>query len=232
MQGLFIHDYSGGFLYGDPPRDKDLTPRETVPVAERLDQIMGAHNQSLDSARPVFERQVGTCRDYALMLCSMLRHHGTAARVRCGFARYFGFNDFDDHWLVEYWRHDESRWAMADAQLDAAHRKHYDISFPIHDVPTGQFVSASAAWKMIRVGSFDASQFGHGDDDGEWFMHVNLIRDVLAMQNNEVSPWDQWRDVDGDNRVLDDSIRTLCDEMAHMAMRPQTRAYITKPAWL
>ncbi|WP_456781864.1 transglutaminase domain-containing protein [Bradyrhizobium sp. USDA 3315] len=38
-----------------------------------------------------------TCRDFSLMLCSVLRHHGVPARIRCGFGRYFAPHPFHDH---------------------------------------------------------------------------------------------------------------------------------------
>jgi hypothetical protein len=45
-----------------------------------------------------WRKAVGQRRDFALMMCAFLRAKGTAARVRCGFASYFG-EGWEDHWV-------------------------------------------------------------------------------------------------------------------------------------
>lgn len=89
IQGLLIHDHSGLHLYGDPHASFHRASRETLPVSRRIIEIMTAQKAPLTEVRQPFERTVGTCRDFSLMLCAMLRQQGVAARVRCGFARYF-----------------------------------------------------------------------------------------------------------------------------------------------
>jgi hypothetical protein len=228
VQGLLIHDYYGGLLYGEPPWGDHLPTRETKPVEERMGEIMATCNQPLLAARPVDKRTVGTCRDFALMLCSMLRYHGIPAHVRCGFARYFGGDGYEDHWLVEYW---DERWLMADAQLDEAHRQHLGIDFPIENLPEGAFLPATTAWQMMRRGLAPADDFGQGDVTGEWFMHMNLIRDALSVAGQEVSDWDRWRDAPEAQRILDDETRALCDQIADFTTSATTADYVKSPPW-
>ena len=83
VQGVLIHDSAGGRFYGRPPDRFHLASRETLPVAERIDAILTACGDPISVPRQPFERSVGTCRDFALMLCGMLREHGVQARVRC-----------------------------------------------------------------------------------------------------------------------------------------------------
>src|SRR5262245_25048482 len=64
-------------------------PRDTLPVADRLRLSQVLSSGSLLKDRATGERSFGTCRDYALVICSMLRHQSIPARVRCGFATYF-----------------------------------------------------------------------------------------------------------------------------------------------
>jgi hypothetical protein len=89
VQGLLIHlDWLDAY-----PVDKGrfaAMPRETLTIARRLDQVLERSAVPLRVARPPSERSVSTCRDYSLMLCSLLRSHGVPARLRCGFASYFG----------------------------------------------------------------------------------------------------------------------------------------------
>src|SRR5687768_10350380 len=55
---------------------------------------------TLDERRPE-DRFAGTCRDFTVLLCAMLRATGRSARARAGFAGYFTDGFFDDHWVVE-----------------------------------------------------------------------------------------------------------------------------------
>lgn len=76
--------------------------RETLPVAQRLTRILEHNACPSRISRSPDSREIGTCRDLALMLCSMPRGKGIAARPRCGFASYFNAG-WEDHWVCEYW---------------------------------------------------------------------------------------------------------------------------------
>jgi hypothetical protein len=75
-------------------------------IEEKLGLLIELQEQSLTTARDVGRRVVGNCRDYALLLVSMLRHQGIPARVRSGVARYFYPEEervLEDHFICEYW---------------------------------------------------------------------------------------------------------------------------------
>src|SRR3954470_24778681 len=94
IQGIVIHaDWAAAYGVNDV-----ALSRETLPVSQRL-AMVGVEDRS---GLPPERRTPGTCRDFALMLCSLLRERGVAARVRCGFANYFSGNLFEDHWICEY----------------------------------------------------------------------------------------------------------------------------------
>lgn len=216
-QGLLIHDHFGFRLYGSAPADYSFASRETLPIAQRLSAIFANQGEAISAPRPPFERTVGTCRDYALMICAMLRQNSVPARVRCGFAGYFTLPSYEDHWICEFWKPGDRRWAIADAQLDEAHREHLGIDFDIADVPSEQFIFPWQAWQRCRSGSADPALFGHGGDRGEWFLRVNLARDLLSLCKREVSAWDSWRDAQAQHRTLDDEAIRQCDRVAALA---------------
>jgi hypothetical protein len=116
VQGLLVH---GDQLerYGDDPGAFGTGSRTTLPIRQRLAALLERDARSLDEGRVPTQREIGTCRDFALMLCALLRASGTAARVRCGFASYFE-EAWEDHWVCEYWNRNEDRWCLSDAQLD------------------------------------------------------------------------------------------------------------------
>ena len=198
--------------YGIPPNT--AMSRDTKPVAERLKLIQSIYAGSLSAQRPPDKRTFGTCRDYSLMMCSMLRHRSIPARVRCGFATYFNWGPYEDHWICEYWSSEKTRWVRVDAQLDQLHRDQLAIKFNCADLPSGAFLSAGRAWTLARSGAAATSDFGHGDANGLWFLRVNLNRDLLSLTNQQMSAWDTWRDATGPGKTVSDAEASDGDQLA------------------
>lgn len=205
--------------YGIPP-DTPM-PRETQAVADRLGAVQSAFAGSLCALRPAERRTFGTCRDYALLLCSMLRQRSVPARVRCGFASYFKPGPYEDHWICEHWLTDEARWVRADAQLDKLHCEQLNIAFDCADMPAEAFLTSGEAWHRVRSGAALPDDFGHDAARGLWFLRVNLHRDALAMINRQTSAWDTWRSADAQSTQLDDAELLDCDALAKALLAAQ-----------
>jgi hypothetical protein len=182
--------------------------RETLPASVRL-KLIG----SLGGDRKE-RRSFGTCRDYALMLTSMLRHQSIPARIRCGFATYFAPGPFEDHWICEYWSANDNRWVRVDAQLDQLHREQLGILFDPADLPAGVFLTAGQAWQWARSGRVDGAAFGQGTARGLWFLRVNVYRDLLALTSQYTSTWDTWRNSTENSKVLDPPTLAAVDSAA------------------
>ena len=87
--GLVLHAaFVGPLGLVCPPDSADDSESRQMP--EMLRRILAREGGSLASARPPERRLIGVCRHYALLACSALRHHGVPARLRVGFANYFG----------------------------------------------------------------------------------------------------------------------------------------------
>jgi len=213
LQGLLIHE-AWIERQGLDTAGFSGQGRATLPVARRLEQLLTIDPRPLTIARPGASRALATCRDFALMTCAVLRHHGVPARLRCGFGRYFAGHSFDDHWVCEYWAGCEQRWVLVDAQLDELHRGLLKFDFDATDVPRTEFVTGIEAWKRCRAGAIDPAQLGHGTTTGLFFARVNLARDLLALAGIETSAWDHWRAAREPHRALDDAALLLCDGMA------------------
>ncbi len=211
VQGVLIHsDWIAA--YGVSEAAFRTVSRETLPLAARLGQICGADSRALAFERPADRRAVGTCRDYALMLCGMLRQHGVAARVRCGFAAYFK-KPWEDHWICEYWR--DGGWKRADAQLDGIVAPRLGIAFDPSDLPADMFITAGEAWRRCRSGEADPEMFGHGTAaSGLWFVRVNVVRDHHSLNGRETSDWDTWRQATAAHRVLSEAECARADGIA------------------
>lgn len=222
IQGLLVH--------ADWAREYGLDPlgsaaRRTRPVAERLDDVLARDPQPFVAPRPAGRRSTGTCRDFALLLCSFLREHGVPARVRCGFAAYFSAG-WEDHWVCEHW--DGAAWRLADAQIDAMLRRRNRIDFDAADMPRRVFLTAGEAWQQCRRGDADPQAFGHGDATGLWFVKINLLRDHLVLNGRETSAWDRWREAPAAQRQVTDRELAPLDRLA---ARPDQPLVETDPGW-
>lgn len=224
VQGLLIHlEYL--HLYDLDASAIQHSSRQTLPVAERIEQILSLDAARLAIPRPLAKRVPVTCRDFALLLCAFLREKSVPARVRCGFAGYLTGSGYEDHWVCEYWKATDRRWHIADAQLDDEQSAYLSFDFDNVDIrPDGPFVSARRAWKGFRAGEFSAARFGHGRVTGPRFLMVNLARDYLALQKCEVSDWDKWRQAlpwSGDLGLV---TQKVYDDLAAAVLRAETQA--------
>ena len=191
VQGVLMHEHIA------PAYGLTLTPEQHAEaharaVSDILKGILGHDPRPLSTERPVEARQVGVCRHFTLLHVAMLRSRGIAARARCGFGAYFMKDKFIDHWVTEYFDEAARRWVLVDAQLDARQRELFKVTFDPLDVPRDQFLVAGEAWRRGRDGTTDPKAFAILDMAGLWLIAGNVIRDVAALNNHEMLPWDVW----------------------------------------
>ena len=216
VQGLLIHQHIAP-AYG-VTLSRDQQSQSHVRAVEKiLDDIVTRDARPLSVLRGASERQVGVCRHFALLHVAMLRAHGIVARARCGFGAYFEKGRYIDHWVTEYWDEGEKCWVLFDAQIDDRQRELFKIGFDTADVPRDQFVVAGDAWSLCRSGRADPSAFGILDMHGLWFIAGNLVRDVAALNNHEMLPWDIWGAMRRQDSELD---LALFDRLAIVSSEP------------
>ncbi|MDT0344773.1 transglutaminase-like domain-containing protein [Streptomyces litchfieldiae] len=219
VRDLMIHRVEGD-LFGHPPAPDRLRDDAETRYLDDILRIITERNAApLTTRRDPADRFVGVCRDFALLLCSILRHQGVPARVRSGFADYWGSDGFHfDHVVTEYWDA-ERGWLLADAQLaDPLVTDRFAVDFDPVDVPRDRFQVAAKAWNAIRSGAADPKRFGlllpEGPLVGEWFVAGNIRLDLAALNKTETLLWDVWgvgADSDGE---MTDAIRDLYDGAA------------------
>ena len=221
IQGLVIHQYMAD-AYGFTVPEKRKEESHLRPAEALLDRILALDGRPLSAARPPDKRVVGVCHHFALLLTSMLRAKGVAARYRCGFGAFFNAPYFEDHVACEYWNAEQSRWILVDCQLDAVWRKALKFTFDPLDVPRDQFIVAADAWTECRSGKADPGKFGIfvGDLRGLWFIAAALIRDVAAFNKTEMLPWDGWGAMPHPGQQLDAGQLAFFDRLAAMTATP------------
>lgn len=216
VQGLLIHQHIGP-TYGVSFDQAGHAQAHVRSVDAMLESIKARDGRPLSASRAPAERQVGVCRHFSLLHASMLRAKGIKARARCGFGAYFEPGKFLDHWVTEYWNEREHRWVLVDAQLDDHQRKLFGTHFDPLDVPRDQFLVAGDAWELARSGKADASLFGILDMGGLWFIAGNLVRDLAALNDRVMLPWDVWGAMPRDDSGLD---LALFDRLAELTREP------------
>ena len=214
VQGVTIHVFWAE-RYGIQVPAERMDELQLRSMEKRLARTLELDPAPLRVPRPPERKLIGNCRDHSLLLTALLRYQGIPARARCGFGAYFMPNHYEDHWVTEYWKQEENRWVMVDAQLDQLQREVLKISFDPLDVPRDQFIVGGRAWQMCRSGQEDPDRFGIFDMHGLGFIRGNLVRDVASLNKMELLPWDCWglilkeRLEDSDDLALLDEIAAL-----------------------
>ena len=143
---------------GIPIPDEAKDDAQARTVRRLLARLLARDSRPLSQQRDAAARFFGTCRDYALLACSLFREHGVPARLRVGFGAYFAQNYLEDHWVCEYWR--EGAWHLLDAQIDAQLALQLGIDFDPIDVPADCFLRSGEAWRRVTNGAIRESRIG------------------------------------------------------------------------
>jgi hypothetical protein len=219
--GLLIHEHIAP-SYGVTLSDERRGSVHIRPLERLLERLVAEDDRPLTAARTAEARLPGNCRHFTLLMVGMLRAQGVPARARCGFGGYFGTGSFEDHWVCEYWRAAEQRWALVDAQIDAVQQGLFHTKFDLLDVPRDGFVIAGEAWARCLAGAADPGKFGLSllNQTGAWWIAGNLLRDVAALNNMEMLPWDVWGAMPTPDETIDAERLALFDRLAALTRDP------------
>jgi hypothetical protein len=207
--GVMIHrDQSWRYAFTLPQERRDEANTRYVDAILTQLGSLGEHDPE--------QRFAGTCRDFAVLLCALLRESGVPARARAGFAGYFTDGFFDDHWVTEVW-HDERGWYLVDAQVASAPPGTYtDAPIDPLDVPRDAFLVGGQAWQECRTGARELSSIGTSAAGltGLWEVQGNVIRDLASLNRVETLPWDEWGLIPVHYDKLDPADVALLDTVA------------------
>lgn len=189
-------------------------------VEEKLNFLIELEDQSLTTAREVDKRVVGNCRDYSVLLVSMLRYQGIPARVRSGVARYFYPIEeevLEDHFICEFWNEVEDRWQRVDAQIDEVQRRVLQLTIDTTDLPPNQFFDAGESYYELKSGKVKSEKIGIFEFRGWPYVHYKLVSDLACINSVEVSPWEGWGICEriGNDRLSEED-STLLEEIAKL----------------
>ncbi len=198
VHGLIVHQEDTEEFYKFKiPDNKKLQPN-TRYIENILETIIANDNRPLSIKRKPQDRFIGTCRDFALLTCSILRHKKIPARVRCGFADYFHDDWYSDHWVCEYFDKKDSKWKLVDSELGQGEKQKYKIDFEITNIPRDRFIVAGKAWLMALRNKINPDILGVKEIKvkGYWFIKADVVRDLAALNRIELLPWDYTEYID------------------------------------
>lgn len=154
---------------------------EIRPIARLLARIQEVDTQPWSEEHPVDKRVVIDCRHFATLLCSILRHRGVPTRTRHGFAAYLMPGHKQSHVICEYWDEAQQRWIGADADTVQV------------DIAADRFLTAGDAWQRCRRGEMDPLELGYAPDArGLWCARWEIVRDLAALNKQEMLTFDVW----------------------------------------
>jgi hypothetical protein len=214
VRGVVVHRDETARVFGfelPSERREEAQTRDVRRILGRLGDLR---------PRPPEDRFAGTCRDFSILLCALLREARIPARLRCGFAGYFVPGFFDDHWVVEYCSGQDG-WRLADAQITGAGRAAYPVPFDPADVPRDRFLVAGRAWAACRAGELDPAVFGVVGAGlfGMTEIQGNVVRDLAALNRVEVLPWDDWGVIERPFADLTEAELALLDRAAEIGVQ-------------
>lgn len=227
VQGLLIHPYIGwaaqsGFQVS-PEREAEFQLRTTPQMVERM---LALDSAPLATLRPPEKRLYGLCRDFAVLLVSLLRHQGCPARERVGFAGYLNSDWYWDHRIAEYWDTRPQHWVLVDPMIDPFYRQLLKRKFdPLDITPISPFLNAGTVWQRYRAGQVDPDQFVDSPTDrGPAMIRYALLHDFDALNKVELVGMDAWHPlIDKPEPDVTEADRTLLDQIADLTTQVDTR---------
>jgi excinuclease ABC subunit A len=190
-------------------------------VPEMLKRILELDLSSLIVKRLPEKRKVSLCRDFAVLLVSMLRHKNVPARVRVGFAGYYRAETprYWDHRIAEYWNEELNRWVLVDAMTEEPilERLRFKID-PLNVDRNSQFLLAGEVWQKCRAGKTNPQKYGDSPDDlGMAPIRYALLQDFDYLNKNELVGFDAWHElITKPEKEVTEQDKHLLDEIAEV----------------
>lgn len=149
IKSQFIHPYA------ELPKYKEQIPKERwnestkYPTVKSILEGLLSHDcRGFVKDRKPQDRLVLGCREYAIILASVVKYHNIPARVRTGHASYLIPDFHASHTICEVWNKNDKRWMLVDP------------STGMIDFSREKFDFSNDLWLKMQNGEIDPSLYG------------------------------------------------------------------------
>lgn len=136
--------------------------------------------------RNVEDKIYVTCRGQAILLTSILKAKGYSVRTRSGFAPYIKWDGvYYDHWIAEYYKEEEKRWVLVDADIHGFEENELDSN----DIPRDMFMFGAEAYLKIREKTLEKRLVYYADTPPVLGLSAavhGLFYDFHCLMNHEI----------------------------------------------
>ena len=162
-----------------------------------------------------------TCRGQAILLASILKAKGYAARVRSGFAPYIEDDGIAyDHWITEYFDENKDRWVLVDPDM---HCPDHEMGFDLNDIPRDKFIFGAEAYLGMRNHKFKDEEIYYASDPATLGLKASLrglFYDFHSLMNNEIIFLHLPKYIQDKNFELTESEYKELDDLAILMLNP------------
>lgn len=195
VQQCCVHPWDFVLAKSPIPQHRDHE-RHLHRVPALLKAMMALESKSLDQPRKQQTRLMVSCRSYALLIMSILKTQGIAARCRYGFNALL-FNDFcHDQIMVEYWHPRQQHWRRLDPRTSRPQLQSMGIThLSPSNLPSSYLPFASEVWLACRRNRMRWDYFGSGLNKARHGVRVlrdAMIHDLAMVNQIEPLMWEQW----------------------------------------
>jgi len=175
LRSQFIHPYAELREYRHLfPKERWDEQLKYPTVKAALEGLISYDSRGFVEDRKPENRLVLGCRDYSLLLASVLKYRGIPARLRTGHATYLMPGFHASHVICEVWNEDDKRWMLVDPSTGMVDfsREEFDFSYD--------------AWIKMQKGEIDLNLFGSpGKGSGLMSIAVKIPHDLASILGAE-----------------------------------------------
>lgn len=195
--------------YAELPEYRHLIPQERwndsfkhSTVRSILEGLLSHDSSGLVKNRKPEDRLILGCRDYAVLLASILKYRGIPARVRYGHAAYLNPGFHLSHTICEVWNENDKRWMLVDPSTGMV------------DFTREKFDFSNDLWLKLQRDEIDPELYGNpGQYSGLVSILGKVCHDLASILGTEYTIY-QYAPIleyafENDNQMTDEHIETL-----------------------
>ncbi len=175
IKSQFIHPFAELPQYTDQiPEERWNEMEKYTSVKSILAGLLSYDTRGFVKDRKPQHKLVLGCREYAIILASVLKYRGIPSRVRCGHATYLEPGFHLSHTICEVWNKKEKRWMLVDPGLNMIDFKRELFDF------------SNDVWFKFQNGEIDPNLYGlPGDHLGLVSIVGKISPDIASLLGNE-----------------------------------------------